>query len=327
MKAVIRTQYCAPALLQIQEVAKPTPKDKEVLIKVYATTVNRTDCAVVSGKPFIMRFFTGLWKPRLASPGTDFAGVIAAVGKGVKQFKIGDRVWGFDDTGLGSQAAYLTLPEDKAIITIPDNITYPEAAASAEAAHYAYNFINKVNIKPGDKVMLNGATGGIGSAALQFLKNLGATVTATCRGQHIELIKALGADKVINYETEDFTKDKEKYHFVFDAVGKSTFSKCKSLLHPGGIYISSELGPGAQNPFLAMITPLLGGKKVLFPIPFNIKGSLHFIKNLLEEGKFKPLIDEHQYQLENIAEAYHYVASEQKVGNVVVMVADSPQNF
>ena len=321
MRAIIRTQYGAPEVLQLQEIAQPMPKDQEVLIKVYATTVNRTDCAVVSGKPFIMRFFTGLFKPKLLTPGTDFAGVIEAIGKDVKQFKIGDRVWGFDDNGLGSQAEYMTLREDKAMIRIPDNITYQEAAASAEAAHYAYNFINKVNINPGDKVMLHGATGAIGSAALQFLKNMGATVTATCRGQHIELIKSLGADKVIDYEQEDFTKDKEQYHFVFDAVGKSTFSKCKPLLYPGGVYISSELGPGAQNPFLALITPLLGGKKVKFPIPLDIKGSLQFIKNLLEQGKFKPLIDhEHPYQLENITAAYHYVASEQKVGNVVLQV-------
>lgn len=321
MRAVIRTQYCAPALLQIQEIAQPIPNDHEVLIKVIATTVNRTDCAVVSGKPFIIRFFTGLWKPRLASPGTDFAGIIEAVGKGVKHFKIGDRVWGFDDNGLGSQAEYMTLSEDKAMLTIPDNITYQQAAASAEAAHYAYNFINKVNIKPGDNVMLNGATGGIGSAALQLLKNMGATVTATCRGQHMELIKSLGADHVIDYEKEDFTKNKQKYHFVFDAVGKSTFSKCKPLLHPGGIYISSELGPGGQNPFLAMITPLLGGKRVIFPIPLNIKKSLHFIKTLIEAGKFKPLLDERSYPLEDIAAAYHYVASEQKVGNVVLELA------
>lgn len=321
MRAIIRTQYGAPEVLQLQEIAQPIPKDQEVLIKVYATTVNRTDCAVVSGKPFIMRFFTGLFKPKLFTPGTDFAGVIEAIGKDVKQFKVGDRVWGFDDNGLGSQAEYMILREDKAMIRIPDNITYQEAAASAEAAHYAYNFINKVNINPGDKVMLHGATGAIGSAALQFLKNMGATVTATCRGQHIELIKSLGADKVIDYEQEDFTKDKEQYHFVFDAVGKSTFSKCKPLLYPGGVYISSELGPGAQNPFLALITPLLGGKKVKFPIPLDIKGSLQFIKNLLEQGKFKPLIDhEHPYQLENITAAYHYVASEQKVGNVVLQV-------
>ncbi|MFN7120172.1 MAG: NAD(P)-dependent alcohol dehydrogenase [Saprospiraceae bacterium] len=287
------------------------------MIKVYATTVNRTDCAIVTGKPFIMRFFTGLFKPTSPTPGTDFAGMIEAVGKDVTDFKVGDRVWGFDDNGLGSQAEYMTLAADKAIITIPDHITYEQAAASAEAAHYAYNFINKVNIKAGDKVMLNGATGAIGSAALQMLKNMGVTVTATCRGQHIELVKSLGTDRVINYETEDFTKDSERYHFVFDAVGKSTFSKCKPLLHPGGVYISSELGPGAQNPLLALITPLLGGKKVIFPIPLDIKRSLHFIKKLLEEGKFTPLIEK-CYPLEQIAEAYQYVMRGQKVGNVVI---------
>ncbi len=321
MRAIVRTKYGTPDVLQIKEIDKPVPKDKEVLIKVFATTINRTDCAVVSGKPFIMRFFTGLWKPRLASPGTDFAGEIEAVGKAVTHFKVGDRVWGFDDNGLGSQTSYFTLAADKAILLIPELVTYEQAAASAEAAHYAYNFINKVNIKSGTRVMLNGASGAIGSAALQFLKNRGAKVTATCREQHVDTIKALGADRVIDYEKEDFTKDQERYHFVFDAVGKSTFGKCKRLLLPGGIYISSELGPGAQNPFLALITPMLGGKKVIFPVPTDIKGSLQFIKNLLEQGQFSPLLDEHSYKMENIADGYRYVASGQKVGNVLLKVA------
>lgn len=320
MKAVVHTQYGSPNLLKINEISKQIPKDNEVLVKVYAATVNRTDCAIVTGTPFIMRFITGLFKPRLLTTGTDFAGKIEAIGKNVTNFKVGNRVWGFDDSGVQSHADYMTFPINKAIITIPDNITYEQAAASAEGAHYAYNCINKVNLTPGQKVMVNGATGAIGSAAVQLLKAMGAQVTATCRGQHTDLVKSLGADKIINYETEDFTKDNEKYHYVFDTVGKSTFSKCKSLLHPGGVYISSELGPNNENPFLAMITPLLGGKKVVFPIPLNIKKSLQVVKNFIEQEKFNPLIDK-CYPLEQITEAFQYVSSGQKVGNVVIKMA------
>jgi len=317
MKAIVYTAYGTPNVLTIKEIEKPFPKDKEVLIKVYAATANRTDCGAITGKPLIIRLFIGLFKPTLPTTGTDFAGVIEAIGKDVHNFKVGDRVWGFDDSGVQSHAEFMTFPADKAIMIIPEKITFEQAAASPEGAHYAYNFINKVNIIPGQNVMVNGATGAIGSAAVQLLKAMGARVTATCRGQHMDLVKSLGADKVINYEAEDFTKDHEKYHFVFDSVGKSTFSKCKALLLPGGVYISSELGPYNQNPFLALVTPLLGGKKVKFPIPLNIKKSLHVINDLIEQGKFTPIIDK-CYPLEQTAEAFHYVISGQKVGNVVI---------
>jgi NADPH:quinone reductase-like Zn-dependent oxidoreductase len=250
LKAAIRTTYGLPEDLSIQNIDIPTPKDHEVLIRVHATTVNRTDCAILTGKPLIMRLFTGLVNPTLPTPGSDFAGQIEAIGKAVTNFKVGDKVWGFDDNGLGSQAQYMTLSANKAIITMPENCSYAQAAASAEAAHYAYNFINKVNLKPGQKVLVNGATGGIGSAAVQMLTQMGIQVTAVVNTKNLELVKSLGANQVIDYTKEDFTKDTEKYDFIFDAVGKSTFGKCKHLLKPNGIYISSELGPGAQNPLL-----------------------------------------------------------------------------
>lgn len=317
MKAITREKYGPPSVLSVAEIEKPTPKDNEVLINVHAATVNRTDCAVLSGKPFIIRFFTGLFKPKSRVPGTDFAGQIEAVGKDVTGFQVGDKVWGFDDNGLASNAEYMTFPEDKGIDTIPAGFSCELAAASAEGAHYAYNFINKVKLRAGQKVLVNGATGAIGSAALQFLKAQGLYVTAVCNTKNIELIKSLGADKIIDYTKEDFTQDEETYDFVFDAVGKSTFGQCKPLLNPGGVYISSELGPGAQNLFLALITPLLGGKKVVFPVPLNIRGSLEYIKKHIEEGKFKPVIDR-KYPLEQIREAYEYVASGQKTGNVML---------
>lgn len=317
MKAAFYTQYGPPEVLSIKEIERPAPNEKEVLVRVYATTVNRTDCANLTAKPFIMRFSNGLMKPKRPIPGTDFAGVIEAVGTGVNSFQVGDRVWGFNDAGVSSQAEYLCFPVEKAIEKLPDNLPYEQAAASLEGAHYACNFINKVSLAAGQKVLLNGAAGAIGSALLQFLKYHGLYVTATCNTKNIELIKSLGADKVIDYTRQDLTDDDEVYDFVFDSVGKSTFGRCKPLLKEKGIYISSELGPGSQNIFLALLTPLLGGKKVIFPIPSNILKSIAYIRDLIEKGKFKPVIDR-TYPLEDIAEAYRYVLTGQKTGNVVV---------
>ncbi len=321
MKAAIRSKYGPPDVLSIKEVDVPTPKKKEILVRVYAATVNRTDCGILWAKPFIIRFFTGLFKPKLPGTGTDFAGKVEAVGKNVFKFKIGERVWGFRDNG-GSHAQYIAISEDEPVVTIPDGISYEQAAASAEGAHYAYNFINKIKIKAGDNVLVNGATGAIGSAAVQLLKYFGANVTAVCNTINLELVKSLGADKVIDYLNEDFTKDNQKYHYIFDAVGKSTFARCKPLLYPGGIYMSSDLGPGAQNIYLPLITRLWGNKRTIFPFPTNIKRSLLLIKNLLETKRFQPVIDR-TYPLEKIAEAYSYVASGQKTGNVILSFEDN----
>lgn len=320
MKAAIRTIYGPPEVLQIAEIAKPVPQADEVLIKVHATTVNRTDCGVLWGNPWVFRLFIGLFKPKSPITGTDFAGVVEAVGKDVMSFKAGDKVWGFHDEGLSSHAEYLCLPASAAIMAMPAGLTFQQAAACAEGAHYAYNFLNKVKLQPGQKVLVNGATGAIGSAAVQFLKHAGLYVTATSNTPNIELVKSLGADRVIDYQREDFTKDQEVYDFVFDAVGKSTFAKCRPLLKSGGVYISSELGPGGQNPFLALLTPLLGGKKVIFPLPSNIKRSMAFTQSLAEQGLFRPVIDR-EYPLEEIAAAFRYVHSGQKTGNVVIAIA------
>jgi NADPH:quinone reductase-like Zn-dependent oxidoreductase len=319
MKAATRRQYCSPKDLKVELVPMPVLKDYDVRIRVHATTVNRTDLAVLSGKPYIMRLFTGLFKPKMPTPGTDFAGIIDAVGDKVQTVKIGDKVWGFNDEGLASQAAFMCYSENGNIGLMPENISFEQAAASLEGAHYALNFINKVTLKPGQQVLVNGASGAIGSALVQFLKYHQLIVTAVCGTENITRIKALGADRVIDYKASDFTKESAQYDFVFDAVWKSTFSKCKPLLKEKGIYISSELGPNAQNPFLALITPLLGGKKVIFPFPTDIKASMLFIKDLIEKGQFTPLIDR-TYALEEIAAAYQYVALGQKVGNVVVKI-------
>jgi len=321
MKAVIYTKYGSPDVLQIKEIEKPTPKDNEVLIKVRATTVNRTDCTNLRAHPFFMRIVIGLLKPKKSIPGTDFAGQIEAIGKNVTSFKVGDRVFGFNDEVLRSHAQYLTLSEEKALITIPENCSYEEAAASPEGAHYAYNFINKVDIESCQKILVNGATGAIGSAAVQLLKVYDADVTAVCNTKNLELVKSLGADRVIDFEKEDFTKQNLKYDYIFDTVGKSSFGKCKPLLNSDGVYISSELGWMYQNFFFAFVTPMLGDKKVVFPVPINIKRSLRLIKKLIEEGKFKEVIDR-KYPLEQIIDAYKYVEKGQKTGNVVITMEE-----
>jgi NADPH:quinone reductase-like Zn-dependent oxidoreductase len=321
MKAAARSKYGSPEVLSIREVEIPTPKDNEVLVRMRAATVNRTDCAILRATPFIMRFFTGLFKPKSPGIGTDFAGIIEATGKNVSKFKAGERVWGFNDTGKGTHAQYIVRPENSPILTIPDNTSYESAAASAEGAHYAYNCIKKVKFKAGDNVLVNGATGAIGSAALQILKYFGANVTAVCNTKNTDLVNSLGADRIIDYQNEDFTNDNQKYHFILDAVGKSSFAKCKPLLLPGGIFISSDLGPGNQNIYLPLLTRF-SSKRTIFPIPTDTIGSLVFIKELLTTNQFKPVIDR-RYPLEKIVEAFTYVASGQKTGNVILNFEDS----
>lgn len=317
MKAVIRENYVTFEKLSIKEVDKPIPKDNEVLVKVYATTVNRSDCAVVTGVPFIMRLVIGLIKPKLSITGTDFAGVIEAIGNYVKGFKVGDKVWGLNDEGLSSHAAYMTIKEDAGIIKMHESQTFQEAAACAEGAHYAYNTIKKLNFQKDDKVLVYGATGAIGSAALQIAKHFGAYVTAVGNTKNIQLLKHLGADKTYDYLTEDFTQDEERYQFVFDAVGKSSFGVCRKLMLPKGIYVSSELGPGYENIYLPLLTKIKGGQRVVFPIPTDCRRSLLFINELIEKGEYKAVIDR-TYKPEDIIDAFEYVSSGQKTGNVII---------
>ena len=270
MKAVTYREYGPPQVLRISEVAKPVPGDNDVLIKIVTTTVNRTDCATIRARPFFMRIVTGLFKPKKIISGTEFAGKVEAVGKNVRDLKADDKVFGFDDMGTGSHAQFMTIKADK-VISIPDGIPYQQAAASSEGAHYAYNFIKKVKLKKGQNALVNGASGAIGSAAVQLLSYFEINVTGVCATKNIELVKSLGANKVIDYTKEDFTGVKQQYDFVFDAVGKSSFFKCNKVLRPGGVYISSDLGFMAQNLFLPLVTPvikpLIENKKTIFPAP------------------------------------------------------------
>ena len=322
MKAAVRTRYGPPDVIRISEVAKPTPEDGEVLVMVHATTVNRTDCGFRAAHPWIVRFFGGLVRPKAPVLGTEFAGVVEAVGAGVTSFEVGDDVFGFGEDGrrLGAHAEYVSFPEDGAIATMPSGVTYEEAAPSSEGAHYALSAIRKAKIGDGHDVLVNGATGAIGSAAVQILKSLGATVTATSDTEHVELVSGLGADRVIDYTAEDFTQGQETYDVVLDAVGKSSFGRCKRVLRPRGIYLSSDLGPLSQNPLLALITPLFGGKKVMFPIPPNHgREEMGYLKEMIESEAFRPVIDR-RYPLDRIVEAYEYVETGQKIGNVVITV-------
>ena len=320
MKAVVHIKYGPPEVLQIKEVEKPVPKDNEVLIKVYATTVNRTDCGIRSAEYFISRFFSGLLKPKYQTLGCEFAGIIEAVGNNVTSFKIGEKVFGYNDTKFGAHAEYMTLAENEAITTMPSGLSFEEAAPITEGGHYALCDIRAAKVSIGQNVLIYGATGAIGSAAVQLGKYFGANITAVCNTKNVELVKSLGAYKVVDYQKQDFTKTDKKFDFVFDAVGKSSFGQCKPLLKDKGIYISTELGKNGENIFYALTTPLFGGKKVLFPLPTITKEDVLFLKGLVEAGKFKPVIDR-KYSLEQIVEAAKYVETGQKTGNVVITVA------
>ena len=319
MRACINIKYGPPEVVTTMDVEKPVPKGNEVLIKVHAATVNRTDCGFRSAEYFISRLFSGLFKPKNKVLGNEFAGEVEAIGSAVKSFVVGDRVFGYNDTRFGAHAEYMTMAEDEPITAMPDNLTFDEAAPICEGGHYALCDIKAAKVKNGDVVLVNGATGAIGSAAVQLLKYFGARVTAVCDTKNVELVKSLGADEVVDYTREDFTKTDRLFDFVFDAVGKSSFAQCKKILKKEGIYISTELGKNSANIFLALITPFFGGRKVLFPIPTICKDDVIFLKELVEAGKYKPLVDR-KYTLEQIVEAYTYVETGQKTGNVILSV-------
>ncbi|MDN3029581.1 NAD(P)-dependent alcohol dehydrogenase [Streptomyces sp. S.PB5] len=319
MKAAVHTRYGPPSVVRIAEVDRPSIGDRDVLVRVHATTVNRTDCGYRAAKPFFVRAFTGLARPRHTVLGTEYAGVVEAVGSNVTSFNVGDRVFGYNEGAFGTHAEYLSVPQDGVITIMPRDVTFEEAAPGTEGAHYALSFITTAGVRAGHAVLVYGATGAIGSAAVQLLKHHGATVTAVCGTAQVDLVKALGADRVVDYTVQDFTRDTQRYDAVFDAVGKSTFGCCRRLLKPGGLYLSSDLGPGWQNLFLPLVTPLLRGRKVKFPFPRQDSEMVRYIRTLIESGAFRPVIDR-QYALEQIVDAYRYVETGQKIGNVVISV-------
>ena len=321
MKAIVYKKYGPPEVAKLMEVIKPIPKDNEVLIKVFASTVNRTDSGFRSAVYFVSRFWSGLFRPKFSILGCEFAGVIEDIGKNVKEFTNGDKVFGFNDKSFGGHAEYLTIDETHALTTMPGDISFYKAAALTEGAHYALVNIRAAKIERGQNVLVYGATGAIGSAAVQLLKHFGAVVTAVCNTKNVALVKTLGADTVIDYETQDFTRTENKFQFIFDAVGKSSFGQCKPLLTEKGIYVSTELGKNGEILLYAITTSLLGGKKLLFPIPSITKKDVIFLKELFIKGEYNPVIDRH-YKLDQIVDAYKYVESGQKTGNVILKIVE-----
>ncbi|MBM3695074.1 MAG: NAD(P)-dependent alcohol dehydrogenase [Actinobacteria bacterium] len=319
MRAAVAARYGPPGVVRIEEVDKPAAGQGSLLIKVHATTVNRTDCGYRGAKPWIIRLFSGLWRPRASILGTEFAGVVEAVGDGVTGFQAGDRVCGYCEGTFGAHAEYMTVAANRLIARIPEDRSYVEAAPSTEGSHYALGLFRRAGAKPGQQVLVYGATGAIGSSAVQIGKSLGLSVTAVCGTDHVDLVESLGADRVVDYQTEDFTKDSQRYDLVLDAVGKSSFRRCVRLLKPGGIYISSDLGFMWHGLLFSLITPLFRGRKQVFATPRRDPEAVRCLKGLIESGEFTPVIDR-VYPLDEIVDAYRYVETGQKTGNVVITV-------
>ncbi len=319
MKAIIYTKYGSPEVLQVKEVEQPTPKDNEILIKIHATTVNRTDCGFRKPEYLVVRFVSGLFKPKHNILGSEMAGEVVSIGKYVTSFKKGEQVFGLSTLNFGTHAEYICISENTSVTTKPTNMSYEEAAAVCDGLMLATAYIKEIDFKHSKNILVNGASGSIGSAFVQLAKYYGAKITAVCDTKNIELMKSLGAEKVIDYTKDDFTKYNQMYDVVMDAVGKSSFCRCKKILSPGGIYFSTELGFLSQNVFLALLTKIIGSKKVKFPIPKDSKEDINFFKELIEAGKYRAIIDR-RYSLEQIIEATKYVETGQKTGNVVINV-------
>lgn len=319
MQAIVWTKYGAPQVLQLQEVAKPMPKADEVLIKVYATTVTAADCLMRQGEPLWGRVILGLTKPRqrFRILGLELAGKIEAVGKDVRRFQQGDAVFGFTGFRLGAYAEYVCLPAKASLALKPANISYEEATAVVDGASTALFFLrDKANIQPGQKVLINGASGSIGSYAVQLAKQFGAEVTGVCSTKNMAWVYTLGADKVIDYTQEDFTQSGQTYDIIFDTVTKSSFAQCQKVLKERGCYLPTT---GLHNNVLSLWTGLRGGKRVLSGMSVEKNEALVFLQQLIEAGKLKIMIDR-CYPLSQTAEAHGYVEQGHKKGNVVLIV-------
>jgi len=317
MRAVVYDRYGAPDVLRLEDVERPVPKDDEVLVKVHATTVNRTDCGLRSADPFISRFFTGLRRPKQKILGMELAGEVEAVGAAVSQFEVGDHVLGV--SGFGAHAEFVCIREDRPLAHKPTGMTFEEAAAVCDGAIIALACLRRADLRKGRSILIYGASGSIGTAAVQLAKYFDADVTAVCNTKNLELVRSLGADRVIDYTQEDFTKNGETYDVIFDAVGKHSFRRCRRSLKPGGIYIETDLGFLWHVPILALLTRRIGDKRVTLPIPKYTKKDVLFLKELIEAGKYRAVIDR-RYPLEDVVEATRYVETGQKTGNVVLTV-------
>jgi len=324
MKAIVSTKYGPPEVLELRDIEKPTPRDNEVLIRVYAATVNATDPINRKGEPIISRLFTGLTKPKKPIPGTEFAGQIESVGKDVTRFKVGDQVMASTGLAFGAQAEYITLPEDGALVNKPTVMSYDEAAAVSDGALGALPFLrDKAGIRKGQRVLIIGASGGVGTAAVQLAKHFGAEVTGVCSTANVALVRSLGADHVIDYTREEFTKNGQTYDIIFDAVAKSSFSRVKGSLKKCGVYLTTMPSPAI---FLQMFwTSIFGSRRAMITAPGMRPAKekiedLRFLRELIEAGKLTTVIDR-RYPLDQVAEAHKYVEKGHKKGNVIIIVA------
>lgn len=323
MNAVVATAYGAPDVLKFQSVVKPQVKENEILIKNHASTATTADTMMRTGKPYIGRLMVGLTKPKHPIPGTGFAGIVETVGENVKVFKKGDRVFGETTLGFSANAEYLTVAEDGVVLIMPEGLDFVEAATFSDGHLTSINFLKEIaKIKSGQKVLINGAAGSLGTAAVQLAKYYGAEVTAVCSTRNVGLVKSLGADYVIDYTKKDFTKVKNTYDLVYDTVGKSTFKNCKNILKDNGLFLSPVL---KFSLLLQMMwTSLFGKKKAKFAATGMSKDQelrilLMELVEIYKEGKLKSVIDR-QFSLEQLPQAHNYIASGHKKGNVAILI-------
>ncbi len=324
MRAVVFDRYGPPDVLRLEDVERPVPKEDEVLVKVHATTVNRLDCATREANrrsglalSFMSRLVFGLRRPKRRVLGTEFAGEVEAVGAAVREFAVGDKVFGTSGLSFGAHAEFISIRESGRIAPMPSGMTFEEAAPVCDGALNALTCLKQADLRKGRRILIYGASGAIGTAGVQLARYFGADITAVCNTKNLELVKSLGADRVIDYTQEDFTKNGQTYDVIFDAVGKHSFRRCRGSLEPRGIYLPTD---GFANLILALVTPRLGGKKVLFEIPpRQTRQDVLFLKELIEAGKYRPVIDR-RYPLEDVVDATRYVETEQKTGNVVLII-------
>ncbi|NAS12203.1 NAD(P)-dependent alcohol dehydrogenase [Poritiphilus flavus] len=329
MKAIVCTKYGSPDVLQLQEVAIPVPKDNEVLIRIHAAAVTTAGLIGRKGTPFFTRIFSGLTKPRNNILGMELSGEIKAAGRKVSQFKKGDQVFGLTGTGLGSNAEYICLSEDAALVKKPKDLTYEESAALIEGGLTALNFLrNKARIQSGQRVLIVGASGSVGTASVQLAKYFGAEVTAVCSKGNAGMVRSLGADKVIDYKAEDFTQSGHTYDIIFDTLGKHSFPACQNSLTSDGIFLDAA---GLSTVFHMLWTSIFSRKKAILTATYvrsakKIKPDLLYLKELIEREVIKPVIDRH-YPLEKTAEAHQYVETGRKKGNVILSIVPSAVEF
>ncbi|HXC78483.1 MAG TPA: NAD(P)-dependent alcohol dehydrogenase [Candidatus Acidoferrum sp.] len=321
MRAVVADNYGPPDVQHIVEVPQPIPKADEVLIRIHATTVTRTDIGIRSAQPALIRLFFGLRRPKQRILGTELAGEIEAIGSAVTKFAVGDHVFGSTSSfQSGAHAEYIAMKETAPIALAPAGMTFEQAAAVTDGAVLALMCLEAAHVQKGQKILIYGASGAIGTAGVQLAKYFETDVTAVCNTKNVDLVKSLGADTVIDYLQEDFTKNGETYDVIFDAVGKHSFKRSKGSLKPGGVYVATD---GFRNLFLALWTSRIGDRKAIFPIPPRYtQKTVLFIKQVIEAGKFRAVIDR-SYPLEDVVEATRYVETQQKTGNVVLTIERS----